>query len=158
MTTYTVIEPSYVERERTVEEVAHRLLTDDGAEYAVRPSQNGGFDLWIRKQVANKPWTKTVVFSLEDNADKAEAEIMEKVVASGHWETGSLSVVTDEQYEVMLADEAGFEVGDWVVGDQDPDEERGKIIEIDGRGVTVAWDSQVRTTVSALTLRYADES
>lgn len=102
MTSYTVLDyDGYVEATGlSVTAAADLVLSHDGAEYEIRASDDkfGGYDLWARKPNANRPWTKTVAFSLESVLEKAEAEIFEKVIYAG-WT--SQSVMTDESYAEM---------------------------------------------------------
>lgn len=99
-TKYTVIDRNSGEKidgGLTVAEAAHIVLTDDSQEYDIRPSEDGdGFDLWSRQQVANKGWTKTVIWSISADHDEAEAEIFAKVIAAD-WPRHP-EVLTDEQY------------------------------------------------------------
>jgi hypothetical protein len=82
---------------------AAKVLTDDGREFDIRAAEDGnGFELWTRQQVANKGWTKTVVYSVEDDISAAEAEIYAKVIAA-NWPRHP-TVLTDQQYAEMLAE------------------------------------------------------
>jgi hypothetical protein len=47
-----------------------------------------------------------------------------------------------------------FEVGDRVEGGEGDDHDTGRVIEIDGDEITVAWDSGVRTTQPADLLKH----
>ena len=105
MTTYTIIHGTEIETGLSLEEAAQTLLQHDGADYEIRRAADGtGFELWHRKQVANKPWTKTVIYSTSDDEAAAEAEIFEEVIMCGHWDTDNLQSMTDETYRVMRAD------------------------------------------------------
>lgn len=89
------------------EEAAHIILTHDGADYEIREDDWRGtkiFELWTRKQVANKPWTKTVVFSMADTRPEAEAEIFADVCAA-RWPR-HLEAISDATYDAILADDA----------------------------------------------------
>jgi hypothetical protein len=110
MTTYTVIDRNSGEKidgGLTAAEAARIVLTDDSQEYDIRPSEDGeGFDLWCRQQVANKGWTKTVIWSISSDRDEAEAEIFAKVIAAD-WSRHP-EVLTDKQYASMMADLEGL--------------------------------------------------
>lgn len=64
----------------TLEEAAHRILTDDGREYKLQKHDQYGFDLWCRQEVANIGWSYSGWYSLEDDEDDAWREIAGKVV------------------------------------------------------------------------------
>ena len=92
----------------TAAEAAFKVLTDDSREFDIRGAEDGnGFELWSRQQVANKGWTKTVVYSVEDDLDAAEAEIFDKVI-NADWPHRP-EVMTDQQYAEMLAELAADE-------------------------------------------------
>jgi hypothetical protein len=83
MATYSVSrrDGEYLETGLTLEDAAHRILTDDGCEYELREmSDREGFELWSRQQVANIGWRKTHWFSLEHREPAAWAEIAAEVV------------------------------------------------------------------------------
>jgi hypothetical protein len=63
-----------------------------------------GYCLWSRHRVANRGWTRTVVYSLEDDRAAAEAEIFDKVI-NADWRHHP-TVMTDQQYAEMLAEQA----------------------------------------------------
>lgn len=91
-------------RHLTEADAAHIILTHDGADYEIREDGWRGskiFELWTRKQVANKPWTKTVVFSLADTRAEAEAEIFAEVCAAC-WPRHP-EAISDAQYDEMFA-------------------------------------------------------
>jgi hypothetical protein len=88
----------------TVADAAAHVLTADSQEYDIRPFANGGgFQLWTRKQVANKGWSTSLsIFSVESDRDKAEAEIFKLVVGiDANW--SGYEVMTDEQYAEMMS-------------------------------------------------------
>ena len=98
MTTYTVICTSghVIATGLTVADAAAEVLTDDGREYEIRAAEDGnGYELWTRQQVANRGWTQTVVYSVEDGRTAAEAEIYAKVIAAD-WPRHP-TVMTDHQ-------------------------------------------------------------
>lgn len=103
-TKYTVIDPSSgeaIDSGLTAAEAAHIILTDDGRQYEIREDPDGGFTLWSRQQVANKPWSPTVVFSIETEREKAETEIFQKVIVAD-WPRHP-EAITDQRYQEMLA-------------------------------------------------------
>lgn len=96
----------------TAVEAMDIILTDDGHQYEIRPEVDGeGFRLWTsmfsRNSTAWNGLTESTVYSLEMDADKAEQEIAEKVIAAG-W-PHMPEAVTDEQYAAMLAELAADE-------------------------------------------------
>lgn len=108
MTTFTVIDRNSGEKidgGLTAADAAHIVLTDDSQEYEIRSDEDGGFSLWSRQQVANKRWTRTVIFSVKDDRAEAEAEIFDKVIAAD-WPRHP-EVLTDQQYADMMSDFEG---------------------------------------------------
>jgi hypothetical protein len=92
-------------RHLTEADAAHIILTHDGADYEIREDGWRGskiFELWTRKQVANKPWTKTVVFSLADTRAEAEAEIFANVCYA-RW-PHCPEAMSDATYDAILAE------------------------------------------------------
>lgn len=108
MTSYTVLDNASGEvlaTGLTATDAAAEVLTSDSQEFDIRTAEDGnGFELWTRQQVANKGWTKTVVYSVEDDRDAAEGEIFAKVIAA-NWPRHP-TVMTDAQYAEMLAEMA----------------------------------------------------
>ena len=106
MTTYTVIDNASGEAIATglsAADAAHEVLTSDSQEYDICPAADGnGFELWTSRRVANKGWTRTVVYSIENDRDAAEAEIFAKVIVA-NWPRHP-EVMTDAQYAEMLAE------------------------------------------------------
>lgn len=101
--TYTVLHDSAVlGRHLTAAEAAAEILTHDGREYDIRPEQDGGFTLWSRQEVANRGWTRTVIYSAADTMAEAEAEIFGRVIAAG-WDRHP-DAMTDADYDAMMAD------------------------------------------------------
>jgi hypothetical protein len=91
-------------RHLTEADAAHTILTHDGADYEIREGEWKGskiFELWTRKQVANKPWTETAVFSMADTRAEAEAEIFAEVCAA-RWPRHP-EAISDDQYDEILA-------------------------------------------------------
>jgi hypothetical protein len=111
MTTYTVINENSGEAIATgltAADAAAEVLTDDSREFDIRAAEDGnGFDLWVRQQVANKGWTKTTIYSLEDDLDAAEADIFGKVI-NADWPHHP-EVMTDTQFAEMQAQFAADE-------------------------------------------------
>ena len=91
-----------IARHMTAAEAAHIILSDDGREYEIRPTDDGGFVLWTRQQVANRPWTKTVVFSYADTLAAAEAEIFAAVISAA-WARHH-EAMTDLQFDEIAAE------------------------------------------------------
>ena len=91
-----------IARHLTAAEAAHIILTDDGSDYEIRPTKDGGFLLWTRQQVANKPWTKTNVFSFADTLAEAGDEIFADVIST-HWPRHP-EAMTDEQFDAIAAE------------------------------------------------------
>lgn len=85
-------------------EAAAALLGHDGAEWEIRDEADAGFALWHRQPNAGKPWTKTVIYSIEDDRETAENQIFERVIASGIWERGDMMVAADEDYIAAMAE------------------------------------------------------
>jgi hypothetical protein len=102
MQTYTVLDTDgkLIARHLTPAEAAHIILTDDGREYEVREN-DGIFLLWSRQQVANRPWAKTIVFSLADTIAEAEAEIFASVI-SANWSRHP-QAMTDAEFDAISA-------------------------------------------------------
>jgi hypothetical protein len=101
---FIVVDGEAIARNLTAAEVAHIILTDDGHEYEIRPTNDGGFQLWTRQQVANKPWTKTLVFSFADTLAEAEAEIFWEVTRA-HW-PHLPTAMTDAEFDALAAEAA----------------------------------------------------
>lgn len=104
-TTYTIADfrSDDVQSGLSARDAAAELLGHDGAEWEIRDEREAGFALWHRKPNAGRPWTKTMIYSVAENREKAESEIFEKVIMSGHWDRDDMFVGTDEQYRQMLA-------------------------------------------------------
>lgn len=101
--TYTVIDHNSgepLDRHLTAAEAAHIILTDDGRDYDIRPDEDSGWALWARQQVANRGWERTVVYSIDDDRERAEAEIWQKVI-DARWPRHP-EAMTDDQYARML--------------------------------------------------------
>ena len=82
-TTYTVRDHEEVTRGLTAVEAADILLTQDGHEYEIRPEEDGvGYRLWntafSRNSTAYNGLRKTVIYSLAQALEQAEAEIAER--------------------------------------------------------------------------------
>jgi len=85
-TTYTVTssEGEYPRRNLTVAQAADEILSSDSREWEIR-SDDGVWEIWSRQQVANRGWSKTVIYSVEDALEDAATEMFEKVIAHS-WE------------------------------------------------------------------------
>jgi hypothetical protein len=90
-----------VARHLTAAEAAHIILTDDGREYEIR-EDDGGYELWSRQQVANRPWEATVIFTVADTLAEAEAEIFAAVIRAS-WPRHP-EAMTDEQFDAIAAE------------------------------------------------------
>ena len=65
----------------TLAEAGHAILTHDGAQYEIRPDDDGeGWILWGKS--LNGPWTASVFGSWAADRGTAEAEILADVVRS----------------------------------------------------------------------------
>lgn len=108
---YAVVDQSgdLIARDLTTEQAAHEILTVDSQEYEIRPDSAGEYwTLWGRQQVANKPWTATLMGTYGTEAE-ARAEIFAHVVKEadgGRWWMAEAipQAVYDEMIE-RLADE-----------------------------------------------------
>lgn len=105
--TFTVIDydGTVLDRYLTAREAASIILNHDGADFDIREGEYYGskiFELWTRKQCANRPWTKTIVCSIEETRDEAEAEIFAEVCAA-RWPRHP-EAFTDEQFDRMIAE------------------------------------------------------
>lgn len=108
MTTYTIADfrSDVVRTGMTARETASQLLGHDGAEWEIRDEADAGFALWHRKPNAGMRWTKTVIYSIEDDREAAENQIFERVIASGFCGRDDLFVGTDEAYQRMMDEDA----------------------------------------------------
>lgn len=104
-TLYTVIDNGSgeaIDTGLTAADAAAVILTDDSQEYDILEDDDGGFMLWTRQQVANKGWTRTVVFSIKTERAEAEADIFDKVIAAD-WPRHP-TAMTDEAYRAMMSE------------------------------------------------------
>lgn len=86
----------------TLIECAREIIQHDGVEYELRPSTPGeGFDLWLRQQVANRPWRRTDMFSIKVDESAAEIDILMRF-ANDSRRHGRFSIMSDEAYAAML--------------------------------------------------------
>jgi hypothetical protein len=91
----------YTLKDLSLDEVAHEILTQDGCEYEIRPTELG-HDLYYRQQVANIKWTRSSIYSIEDDLDKATKDIFLKAL-NNHWlhrDTSSIDVMTMDEFKV----------------------------------------------------------
>ena len=114
MTLYAVIHDSRdkpLGRKLSMRDAAALILSDDSQEWEIREDVYQGeprFDLWTRKQCANKPWSKTVLMSFDASRAVAENEIFELVVMESFRWLNSPYALTEEQYERQCI-EAGIQ-------------------------------------------------
>ena len=62
----------------------------------------GGWQIWTRQQVANRPWTSTLIMSAAATAAEAGTEMFADVLRRD-W-PGHYTAMTDADYDLMLAD------------------------------------------------------
>ena len=91
-----------IARHLTAVEAAHIILTDDGRGYEICREDDGGYVLWTRHQVANRPWKKTVLYSVAMTLAEAEAEIFAAVTSAG-WPRHP-EAMTDAQFDEIVAE------------------------------------------------------
>jgi len=86
----------------TLIEAAREIIQHDGVDYELRPADDGdGFYMWTRQQVANRPWTRTDMFSLDGDEAAAETEILTRF-ADDSRRHGRFSIMSDEGYAAMM--------------------------------------------------------
>lgn len=102
MTTYTILtgEGEMIEAGLNLRDAADAVLTSDSREFDIRADADGGFTLWTRQLVANRPWTETKFFSILTDRAAAEEEIFAAVLLSPRFK-GHNEAITDEQYADM---------------------------------------------------------
>ncbi|MGC8534907.1 MAG: hypothetical protein ACP5QR_05165 [Rhizomicrobium sp.] len=82
------------------------LFTPDNDPYgSFNPEK--GYVLIVRQQVANRPWSRTVVMSYAENLEQAEAKIMREVIRAD-WPRHPYAI-TDVSYDEMMAELAAEE-------------------------------------------------
>ena len=111
---YTIVINSTVYRHESPESAADLLLSHDGFEHEIRAAADGGHWLWTSDFSRNspcggRPLTRSVIYSVEDDLDRASLDIAVKVLKSGHWESDSITVWLDAEYDAMLAEDAADE-------------------------------------------------
>lgn len=107
--TYTLVDTNgdRTESGLTLIEAAREIIQHDGVDYELRPSTLGeGFDLWTRQQVANRPWTRSDMFSLNTDEDAAEIDILTRF-ANDSRRHGRFQIMSDEEYAAMLKEIEG---------------------------------------------------
>lgn len=114
MTSFTVIDCNgdAIERHLTAADAAAIILNHDGGDYEIRTGEactgmlagQHVYELWTRKQVANRPWTRTVVSVIEATLAEAEAAIYAAVIAA-HWPRHPEAIL-DAQYDELTAEAA----------------------------------------------------
>lgn len=102
MEKFTVIDTdgNQLGRHLTAAEAARIILTEDGREYQIRLI-DGDFALLTRHQVANRPWEKTVLFSVAMTLAEAEAEIFAAVIRA-RWPRHP-EAIPDAEYDAISA-------------------------------------------------------
>ena len=84
-----------------VRQAADAILSHDGGQWDIRAANDGnGFELWSKAM--NRDWTKTVIFSLESDKQKATKEIVQAVVDSSPSWRGGLRAESMETYNASL--------------------------------------------------------
>jgi len=74
-------------------EAAHMVMRYDGHEFEIRANEDGGFSLWTTRFSRNsrcyRGLTRSMIYSIEDDKTRAEAEIYQKVIDdnAGRWES-----------------------------------------------------------------------
>jgi len=103
MTLYAVLTQhgGLIDANLTAAEAAQAILNHDGQDYEIRRSVDG-YDLWTRQQVAGRGWSKTVIYSREENKEFAEATIYRKVIAA-NWQ-GQPQAIPMAEYERLQKD------------------------------------------------------
>lgn len=109
---YAVVDQSgeLIARDLTTEDAAHEILTVDGQEYEIRPDSAGDYwTLWTRQQVANKPWTATLIGTC-GTEDEARADILAHVVKEADggrwWKAEAIPQTEYDEMEARLRAEA----------------------------------------------------
>lgn len=111
MTTFTIYSGSTGNSTSglTAIEAARELLGYDGHEFEIRRADGGGHELWVsmfsRNSACFSGLTRSVIFSIKDDPDGAEEDISQRVIKSGFWENGNISVMTDEAFSAMQEDQ-----------------------------------------------------
>ena len=102
--TYTILDfDGYVmERGVSLAEAADAIMTSDSREWQIREDKDGGYTVWTRQQVANRPWRATAIWSFEAERAAAEQEICEKIVFAERF-AGHYEAMTDAAYDEMMA-------------------------------------------------------
>jgi hypothetical protein len=115
MTTYTILGRSgdVLERGLSAREAAIEALHYDSNVFEIRPHEDGeGFVLWCspisKASSAYCGLSKTFTFSLENDREKAEAEIFAKVIVANVQTFNGCDIVTDAIYDEIVA-----EAGKW---------------------------------------------
>lgn len=111
---YAVVDQSgdLIARDLTTAQAAHKILTVDSQEYEIRPSgaYRDYWTLWDRQQVANKPWTATLIGTY-GTEDEARAEIFAHVVKEADggrwWKAEAIPQGEYDETQARLAAEAG---------------------------------------------------
>ena len=113
---YTVTINSTVHRHQSAIDAADLLLSHDGYEHEIRRDEEGGHTLWLSQFSRNSPYggkglNRSVIYSIEDDLALASLEIALKALRCGFWESDSVIVLSDEEYDAMLAENAAENEG-----------------------------------------------
>lgn len=116
-TTYTVLraDGEINARGLSAPDAAVEVMTYDGHDYDILRDQDG-WRLFTTKHSRNsplggRPMTGTVIWSFATHEAEARAEILAEVIKNAGWWRGQ-SVITDADYDQMVADLAAEETGD----------------------------------------------
>jgi hypothetical protein len=93
-----------IARDLTIENAADEILSVDSQEWEIRADTAGDFwTLWTRQQVANKPWTATLIGTCGAEAD-ARAAILAKVVrAADGGRDWKAQAMPQADYDAMIS-------------------------------------------------------
>ena len=113
---YTITINSTVHRHQSAIDAADLLLSHDGYEHEIRRDEDGGHWLFTSDFSRNstcggRGLTRSVIYSVEDDLALASRDIALKVLQSGHWESDSITVWLDADYDAMLAENAAENEG-----------------------------------------------
>ena len=102
---YAVVDQSgnLIARDLTTEQAAHEILTADGQDYEIRPDSADGdyWTLWTRQQVANKPWTATLIGTYDGRRTRAVifAHVVKKADGGRWWKA---EAIPQDEYDEMI--------------------------------------------------------
>jgi hypothetical protein len=94
-----------IARDLTTDQAARAILTVDSQEYEIRPSgaYRDYWTLWTRQQVANKPWTETLMgtYGVEYEARAAIFARVVKEADGGRW--WKAEAMPQADYDAMIS-------------------------------------------------------